>query len=84
MQVWSLGRVDPLEKGMATHSSILAWRILWTEPGGMQVQYFMASSDEIYSKSALNFLCCNLHIFVGPQVFEEWGEEHVMFYNLIL
>ena len=32
-----LGREDPLEKGMATHSSILAWRILWTEePGGLQ------------------------------------------------
>ena len=33
----SLGREDPLEKGMATHSSILAWRIPWTEePGGLQ------------------------------------------------
>ena len=31
------GREDPLEKGMATHSSILAWRIPWTEePGGLQ------------------------------------------------
>ena len=30
---WSLGWEDPLEKGMATHSSILAWRIPWTEPG---------------------------------------------------
>ena len=31
------GQEDPLEKGMATHSSILAWRILWTEePGGPQ------------------------------------------------
>ena len=29
--VWSLGREDPLEQGMATHSSILAWRIPWTE-----------------------------------------------------
>ena len=29
--VQSLGREDPLEKEMATHSSILAWRILWTE-----------------------------------------------------
>ena len=29
--VWSLGQEDPLEKGMATHSSILAWRIPWTE-----------------------------------------------------
>ena len=33
----SLGREDPPEKGMATHSSILAWRIPWTEePGGLQ------------------------------------------------
>ena len=32
-----LGGKDPLEKGMATHSSILAWRIPWTEePGGLQ------------------------------------------------
>ena len=36
-QVRSLGREDPLEKGMATHSSILAWRMPWTEePGGLQ------------------------------------------------
>ena len=36
-QVQSLGREDPLEKGMATHSSTLAWRIPWTEePGGIQ------------------------------------------------
>ena len=30
-RVWSLDQEDPLEKGMATHSSILAWRIPWTE-----------------------------------------------------
>ena len=36
-QVRSLGQEDPLEKKMATHSSILAWRIPWTEePGGLQ------------------------------------------------
>ena len=35
--VWSLSREDPLEKEMATHSSILAWRIPWTEePGRLQ------------------------------------------------
>ena len=35
--VQSLVQKDPLEKGMATHSSILAWRIPWTEePGGLQ------------------------------------------------
>ena len=31
MQVQSLGQEDPLEEGMATHSSILAWRIPWTK-----------------------------------------------------
>ena len=36
-QVCSLGREDPLEKRMATHTSTLAWRIPWTEePGGLQ------------------------------------------------
>ena len=36
-QVQSLGREDPLEKGTATHSGTLAWRIPWTEePGGIQ------------------------------------------------
>ena len=36
-RVWSLGREDPLEKEMATHSSTLAWRIPWTEePSGLQ------------------------------------------------
>ena len=36
-QVQPLGWEDPLEKGMATHSSILAWRIPWTEEtGGLQ------------------------------------------------
>ena len=35
-RVQSLGQVDPLEKGMATHSSIPAWRIPWSEePGGL-------------------------------------------------
>ena len=37
MWVQSLGREDPLEMEMATHSSILAWEILWTEdPGSLQ------------------------------------------------
>ena len=37
MWVLSLGGVDPLEKEMATHSSILAWKIPWTEePDGLQ------------------------------------------------
>ena len=43
-RVQSLGQEDPLEKGMATHSSILAWRIPGTEkPGGLQ---FLASQRD--------------------------------------
>ena len=44
MRVWSLGREDPLEKEMVTHSSILAWEISWTEEPGvlqsMDSQYY--------------------------------------------
>ena len=41
MRVQSLGQEDPLEEELATHSTILAWKIPWTEePGGLQ---FMGS-----------------------------------------
>ena len=41
----SLGREDPLEEEMATHSSLLAWRIPWTkEPGGLQSVHGVAKS----------------------------------------
>ena len=37
IQVLSLGQEDLLERGMATHSNLLAWKIPWTEePGGLQ------------------------------------------------
>ena len=44
-QVQSLGWEDPLEKGMAPHSSVLAWRIPWTEePDGLQFMGFPKST----------------------------------------
>ena len=44
--IWSLGQEDPLEKGMATHSSILAWRTPQTEePGGPTVHGVTKESD---------------------------------------
>ena len=47
-QIQPLGQEDPLEKGMATHSSILAWRILWTEdPGGLQVHGITKSHTQL-------------------------------------
>ena len=57
--VQSLGQEDPLEKGMTTHSSILAWRILWTEePGGLQsIRSQRVRHD--WSDSARTHACAN-------------------------
>ena len=53
-RVRSLGWEDPLEKEMATHSSILAWRISWTEePGGLQ----LAKSWTRLSDFTFTFMC---------------------------
>ena len=47
-QVQFLRWEDPLEKGMATHSSILAWRIPWTvEPGGLQSTESQKSQTQV-------------------------------------
>ena len=45
MQVWSLGQKDPLEEGMATHSSILAWRIPMDRGGWWSTIHRMQRSD---------------------------------------
>ena len=65
--VWSLGWEDPLEKGMATHSSILAWRSPWTEkPGQLQsmesarVGHNWASNTGhlyVFGKISIQILC---------------------------
>ena len=47
-QVWSLGQEDPLEKEMATHPSILAWRIPWTEEPGRPQSMGSQESDTTY------------------------------------
>ena len=55
-QVWSLGREDPLEKEMVTHSSILAWRIPWTEkPGRLQSMVSQKSRTRL---SDFTHSCC--------------------------
>ena len=47
-QVQALGREDPLEKGMATHSGILAWRTPWMEePGGLQSVVLSDTTEEL-------------------------------------
>ena len=47
MQVQFLSWGDPLEKGMATHSNILAWKMPWTEePGGLHTVHGVAKSQQ--------------------------------------
>ena len=49
-QVWSLSREDPLEKETATHSSILAWEVSWTEePGELQSMGLQKSQTRLNS-----------------------------------
>ena len=70
--VQSLGRDDPLKKGMATHCRILAWRIPWTEkPGGLQStglrrvrhnQAQHADSHEVYVYMHIQ-ACIHVHVY---------------------
>ena len=80
-QVWSLGWEDPLEKGMATHSSILAWRIPWTEePGRLQSmgsqrvewvtkhsknKMFVLAHSSCYNKNTIDWVANKQQEFVG-------------------
>ena len=59
-RVQALDREDPLEKEIATHSSILAWRIPWTEePGGLQSMGLQRVSDTTdWLSTHYLFLCC--------------------------
>ena len=53
----SLGREDALEEGMAPHSSILAWRIPWTEePGGLQSMGRRVRLDRAHTHHLIRFL----------------------------
>ena len=54
-QLQSLGQEDPLEAGMATHSSPLAWRVPWTEePGGLRSMGSQKSQTRLSSNSTLS------------------------------
>ena len=67
-RVWSLGQEAPLEEGMATHSIILAWRILWTEEPGrawstesQRVRHYWSdlACMQVYTQNVLNFYFIN-------------------------
>ena len=68
IRVQSLGREDPLEKGMATHSRIPAWRIPWTEePGGLQsTGSQQLDTSEQLTLSLFTFTMCwsQIHLYL--------------------
>ena len=67
MQIRSLGQEAPLEKEMATHSGILAWKIPWTgEPGGLQS---MGSQSLIQLKRLSTYaLAVEIHMCLGTLI----------------
>ena len=71
-QVQSPGQEDPLEKGMATYSSILAWRIPWTEePGGLQSMGLQESdmTERLYNNK-VHIQIIFLFSYVDVQLFQ--------------
>ena len=62
-QVRSLDWGDPLEEGMATHSSILAWRILWAIVHGVTKSWIQLKQPGTYV-SACVCVCVYIHIFI--------------------
>ena len=86
--VWSLGREDPLEKEMATHSSILAWRIPWTEElGELHTVHGVAESQTQLSDFTFTLDMYTFHLnryfpwfisFVLIGVISSWGPSIVL------
>ena len=76
MWVWSLGREDPLDKEMTTHSSILAWEIPWiVVPGGLQsmgsqrVRHKLETKQQVNSEVAKLVLHLFLHFLSHPKFY---------------
>ena len=81
--VWSLGREDPLEKGMATHSSILAWRIPWSEePEGYSPSGHKESdmTERLTLSLDFAFVLINYPEAVSTIFLFEWGRPLDMMY----
>ena len=70
MWVPSLGGEDPLEEGMATHSSILGWRIPWTEePGGLQSTWLQRDTTERLNNNNKSYKMDTENVFAALLIF---------------
>ena len=75
--VWSLCPEDPLEKGMATHSSILAWRIPWTEePGRLQSTGSQRVGQDWVSNTFTKTGACFIKVLV--LLYNLWSSAHLI------
>ena len=89
--VWSLGCKDPLEKGKATHSSIVVWRIPWTEePDGLQfmgsprVRHDWATNTFSFHTSQRSPTDLHKMFFFfqfGFHIFPNWPQDNFQFFN---
>ena len=81
-RVRSLGQEDPLEEGMATHSSILPWRIPWTEePGGLESKGSQGVRHDRSDLARMQYLLCP-YLF-SFKVFIEFATILFLFYVLV-
>ena len=79
--VLSLGREDPLAKGMATLSRILAWKISWTEePGGLQSTGSQTKSDTLSNQQSL-WVSNNGATATEQLTHTEWFKAIIFFYS---
>ena len=69
--VWSLGREDPLKEGTTTHSSILAWRIPWTEQPGRLQSIGLQRPRHDWSDRASKLSSCSWH-WASPKTWERY------------
>ena len=76
-QVWPLGLEDPLEEGMATHPSILAWRIPWREEPGGYSPWGHKRVGQDWATNSFSFTACLLSPFILRPI------EGVRFYSFL-
>ena len=78
--IQSLGQEDPLEKGMATHTSILAWRIPWTEETGRLQSMGLQSRTRLSDFHLLTWVIIQYYFILLLKLLQLWPTE----YNFLL
>ena len=83
-QVRSLGRADPLQKGMATHSTVLAWRIPWTEePGGLQSMGLQRVRQDWVTNTFVSTVDAFKNVHDFNFIKSTYQLEKIMFFNFL-